>query len=657
LTHHSQRGAQEENRIAASPEIPRAEYFHLLEQLPAAAYTCDPDGLITYFNSRATDIWGREPKLNDPADRFCGSFRLFLPDGTPIDHDQCWMALALREDRPYDNFEIVIERPDGSRVSALAHAHPLHDDDGRIIGAANVLVDITERKRAEEAQGRLVAIVESADDAIIGKDLNGVITDWNGGAERVFGYTAEEAIGRPVSMLIPPDRVDEEPDILRRIRRGEYISHYETVRRRKDGALIDISLSVSPIVDAQGRIIGASKIARDIADQKRLRDALRDSDRRKDEFLAMLSHELRNPLATIRNSVQLLRMDPGDAMQRKVLGPLERQVGTLTRLVDDLMDVSRVTMGRVQLQRSDVSVNRVLRDASDTVRREMRDRKHSFKLNVPDNNLAVNADAVRLEQIVVNLLTNAAKYTPDGGTIELTAERDGDDAVLRVRDSGIGIEPQLLPHVFALFSQGSTTLDRAKGGLGIGLALVKYLVEMHAGSVTARSNGPGTGSEFIVRLPALTSGAPAGEYEGTLPGIGGDAAEDCLKLLVVDDNRDSADLQATLLRHHGHKVETAYDGTHALEVALRFRPDVILLDIGLPEIDGYEVAYRVRQQEALGGVVLIAMTGYGQAEDRQRSQAVGFDYHLVKPAEFAELQAILTSVEKAKRASAPRHGV
>jgi len=651
LTHDSQRETQAEH-IAVVPGIPRSPYFDLLEQLPVAAYTCNPDGLITYFNSKAAEIWGREPKLNDPADRYCGSVRLFLPDGTPVDRDRCWMSLALKEDRPYDNYEIVIERPDGSRIFALTHVHPLHDVDGRLVGAANVIIDITERRRAEEAQGRLVAIVESADDAIVGKDLNGVITDWNGGAERIFGYTAEEAIGRHVSMLIPADRPDEEPHILRRIRRGEAISHYHTVRRRKDGALIDISLSVSPIRDSQGRIIGASKIARDIAGQKRLEEALRDSDRRKDEFLAMLSHELRNPLAAIRNSVLLLRMDPGDAMQRKVLGPLERQVATLTRLVDDLMDVSRVTMGRVQLQRSDVPVNRVLRDASDTVRREMRDRKHSFKLHLPESNLMVNADAVRLEQVIVNLLTNAAKYTPDGGTIQLAAERDGDDAVLRVRDSGIGIEAELLPHVFALFSQGSTTLDRAKGGLGIGLALVKYLVEMHGGSVTARSDGPGTGSEFIVRLP-LASGEPGAECQHPLqPGMGADAAEDSLRVLVVDDNRDSADLQATLLHHNGYQVKTAYDGTDALEVALRFRPDAILLDIGLPEIDGYEVAYRVRQQAALNGVALIAMTGYGQPEDRQRSEAVGFDYHLVKPAEFSELQEILKSVSEARGRSA-----
>jgi signal transduction histidine kinase len=229
-------------------------------------------------------------------------------------------------------------------------------------------------------------------------------------------------------MLMPAERIDEEAGILRRIRGGESISHYETVRRHKDGGLLDISLSVSPIHDAGGRIIGASKIARFIGDRKRMEGALRESDRRKDEFLAMLSHELRNPLATIRNSVELLRMDPGDAMQRKVLGPLERQVSTLSRLVDDLMDVSRVTMGRVCLKRSDVAMERIVREAADSVRKEMRDRKHTFTVPAVDPHLKVNVDAVRLEQVVVNLLINAAKYTPDGGIISLSVAQEGEDA-------------------------------------------------------------------------------------------------------------------------------------------------------------------------------------------------------------------------------------
>jgi CheY-like chemotaxis protein len=254
---------------------------------------------------------------------------------------------------------------------------------------------------------------------------------------------------------------------------------------------------------------------------------------------------------------------------------------------------------------------------------------------------------VRLEQVVVNLLTNAAKYTPDGGSINLSVQREGEDAVVRVRDSGMGIRPDLLSQVFDLFSQGTTTLDRGQGGLGIGLALVKYLVEMHGGTVEARSAGHGMGSEFIVRLSAVAATETARETGQPLPSGVAAAKGRSLRILVVDDNRDSADLQATLLRHKGYEVKTAYDGNGALKVALRFRPEVILLDIGLPEIDGYEVAYRIRQQDVLRDVVLIAMTGYGQPEDRQRSLAVGFDHHLVKPAEFAELQGILASVDGA----------
>lgn len=637
--------------IETGSRIPGTEYLSLLEKLPAAVYTCDVDGRITYFNSRAAETWGREPKLNDPAEKFCGSVRLWSADGTRMEHDQCWVALALRDNREYEDLEVVIERPDGSRVTGLAHAHPLHDEHGKLVGAVNLFIDITDRKRAEEAQGRLVAIVESADDAIIGKDLNGIITNWNSGATKLFGYAAVEMIGRPVRTLMPPDRVDEESDILRRLRAGESISHYETVRRHKDGTLLDISLTVSPIHDSRGNVIGASKIARFIGDRRRMEEALRDSDRRKDEFLAMLSHELRNPLATIRNSVQLLRMDPGDEMQGTVLEPLERQVSTLSRLVDDLMDVSRVTMGRVRLQRRDVALERIVRGAAESMRKEMADRRHAFTVAPVDPQLVVHVDEVRLEQVVVNLLTNAAKYTPDGGVINLSVVREGEEALLCVRDSGVGIRPELLSHVFGLFSQGTTTLDRGQGGLGIGLALVKYLVEMHGGTVAARSAGTGKGSEFVVRLPVTGSSSRPSRASQPAGTEDAQAKEGVLRVLVVDDNRDSADLQATLLRYNGHHVETAYDGSDALRVALRFRPNVVLLDIGLPEIDGYEVAYRIRQQDVLKDVVLVAMTGYGQPEDRRRSQAVGFDHHLVKPAEFSELRAILASVA-GRRASA-----
>jgi PAS domain S-box-containing protein len=476
----------------------------LLEVVPAGIYICDSEGLITYFNQRADEIWGREPQLNDAEDRFCGSFKLFSSDGSPIRHDQCWMALALQTEQAYDNCEIVVERPDGSRVTTLAHAHPIHDETGKLTGAVNTLLDITDRKEAMEAKARLAAIVESADDAIISKNLNGIIMTWNRGAERLFGYTAQEVIGQPVTILMPPDRVDEEPGILERIRRGESIDHYETVRRRKDGTLLDISLSVSPITDENGRIVGASKIARDITERKEAEEALREADRQKDTFLAMLSHELRNPLSTIRNAVELFRLDQGNAsIQQEALGILDRQVNTLTRLVDDLLDVSRVTMGRIQLQQADIDLNALVQGVADSFHSQMAERRHEFSVSLAGSALWVHADSTRLEQVVVNLLSNAVKYTPDGGQIWLTLQQDGNEAMLRVRDTGVGIAPDLRPHLFELFSQGDQELDRTKSGLGIGLALVKSLVEMHGGTVTAASDGHGKGSEFVMRLPLI----------------------------------------------------------------------------------------------------------------------------------------------------------
>ena len=268
---------------AGSPQL-----RDLLAVLPAGAYTCDADGLITYFNEQAVQLWGRAPKLNDPADRFCGSFKLFSPDGTPIAHDQCWMALAIKNGKSYIGQEIVVERPDGSRLTALAHANPIRNEAGQIIGAVNVLVDVSDRRRAEEAQSRLAAIVESSADAIVSKTLEGRITSWNAGAERLFGYTAEEMIGQPVLRLIPPERQDEEQMILDKIRRGERVEHYESVRLTKSGERIDVSLSISPVRDGSGRIIGAAKVARDITAQKRANDALRESEQRFAQFMQHL---------------------------------------------------------------------------------------------------------------------------------------------------------------------------------------------------------------------------------------------------------------------------------------------------------------------------------------------------------------------------------
>ncbi len=356
----------------------------------------------------------------------------------------------------------------------------------------------------------------------------------------------------------------------------------------------------------------------------------------------MLSHELRSPLAPISNAVNLLRLrkDKHDLLQQKACTIIERQFTQLTRLVDDLMEVSRITTGRIHLQQERVNFNSVVADAVETVRPLMNQHRHELKLSLPTPTIWLYADAFRLVQVVVNLLINAAKYTADGGTIILSVQQEADEAVLRVRDTGVGISPELLPHIFDLFTQAEQSLDRSQGGLGIGLALVHRLVEMHGGKVTAQS-GLGEGSEFVIRLPVMVH--PASEPTST-PNDTVEPSGPSLRILVVDDSVDTAESLAMLLQACGHDVRIAHDGPTAQEVVLDYRPDVVLLDIGLPGLDGYEVAKRVRHQPALSSVVLVAMTGYGQESDRQRSHEAGFDHHLSKPADFGKLQEILGTI-------------
>ena len=386
------------------------QFHDLLDKLPAAAYTCDAAGLITYFNEHAVKLWGRAPKLNDPIDRFCGSFKLIAADGSPLSHDQCWMALALQTGQEYNGQEIVIERPDGSRATVLAHANPMFDDSGALVGAMNILIDISDRKRGEQAQALLSSIVAWSDDAIISKSLDSRILSWNAAAERLFGYSESEAIGQSITMLIPPDRQDEEQVILSRLRRGERIDHYETVRQTKDGRLLDISLTISPLRDSAGNIVGASKIARDITMQKQMQEALERANRRKDEFLATLAHELRNPLAPITNSLHLLRLsnDVGPATKR-LHQIMEQQVNQMVRLVDDLLDISRISSGKIELRTERVELAAVVADAVEMSRPHIEGAGLQLALRLPPEPIMLEADPVRVGQVLVNLLNNAAK--------------------------------------------------------------------------------------------------------------------------------------------------------------------------------------------------------------------------------------------------------
>ncbi len=798
------------------------EFSRLLDRLPAGAYTCDPEGLITYFNEYAVKLWGRAPKLNDPIDRFCGSFKLYLADGKPIQHDQCWMARALQTGSAFNGEEILVERPDGTRLTALAHANPIRDEAGNLIGAVNVLVDISDRKRAEQAQQFLAGIVESSEDAIISKTLTGQILTWNRSAERLLGYTAEEAIGKSILMLIPPERQHEEATIIERLRRGERIEHFETVRLTKDERRIDVSLSISPVRDDKGQVIAASKVLRDVTAQKQAQQAvvalkeelalqlgdlrrlhemstrlastlelqpildetvraavaiensdmgllslcdpegqglsigasigfqpeylnliqrassggacgtcyserrrvvipdievdptfepyreaarkagyravhstplvtrggkiigvlsthfrrpyqpsartihlidlcarqaaefienarlyaeLRAADRSKEEFLAVLAHELRNPLAPIRNSLHIMRLSGELTLAgERVQEVMERQVSHLVRLVDDLMEVSRISRGKIELRKEPVELAEVMASAVEASRPLIEGARHQLAISLPTDPVTLEADGIRLTQIISNLLNNAAKYTDAGGQIWLTARREAGDVVISVRDTGIGIPPEKLPHVFDMFAQVHAAGYRNTGGLGIGLTLVRRLVDLHGGRIEARSGGMGKGSEFVVRLPVAdhklqAALPPPRKPERVVPLAN-------KRVLVVDDNHDAADSLAMFLKFLGASVQVAYDGGAAIDMVAKSQPEIVLLDIGMPMLDGYEVARRIRELPEGSDVLLVAMTGWGQEEDKRRTALAGFNHHLVKPVDPVKLQKLLAQYSR-----------
>lgn len=653
-------------------------------------------------------------------------------------------------------------------------------------GAAGLMQN--QRFNADEARAHLAAIVETSDDAIISKTLDGIIRTWNKGAERLFGYSHAEAIGRPIVLIIPPDRIDEERTILARIRRGERVDHFETVRVTKDGRAVDISLTVSPMADARGRIIGASKIARDITERKRVQnalleseeryrqaamqaaeaaasnakfraffeqgtnfagllsldgrvveanrlcldacgytrdevigkpfwecgwwnratelmemvqegalfaasgqlfrreskyfiasgdvrivdlilapvtnhdgqvifvaatgtditdrrlmeDALLENDRKKDEFIALLAHELRNPLAPIRNGLHVMRLAGGDANAvEQVRAMMDRQLGHMVRLVDDLLDIARIGQNKMELRRSRVDLADVLSSAVETVRPMMDESRHELSVSLPPEPLILDADLTRLAQVFSNLLTNSAKYTERGGRVWLDAKRQGGDVVVSVRDNGIGIPAAAIPRLFDMFSQVDRSIERSTGGLGIGLALVKGLVEMHGGTVTVESHGLGFGSVFSVRLPLAVGVAVPTSLPSSEPRAGGTG----LRVLVVDDNADSANTMARVLGLLKNVVRTANDGVEAVQAADEFRPDVILMDLGMPRLNGYEATRRIRELPWGRSVAIVALTGWGQETDKAKSRDAGFDDHLVKPVNFTELEHLLARLK------------
>ncbi len=604
--------------------------------------TIDHEGSVLEFNPAAESTFGY--RSEDVVGREMAEF--IIPPSLREQHRRGIAHYLATGEGPVLNrrLEITAMRSDGSEFPIELSVTPIVSDGAPIFTAH--LRDITDSNKLWESSRRLVALVESSDDAIVSKSLDGTIQTWNPAAERLFGYTAGEAVGRHISMLIPSDRLAEEDHIISQIRSGERVDHLDTTRVRKDGRSIQISLTISPVKDSEGRVIGASKIARDIAERKRLESELRqlaadlsEADRRKNEFLALLAHELRNPLAPILNAVQVLRLkgSTGEAVQAAA-EMMERQITQMVRLVDDLLDVSRISRGTIELRRGRVELASVVHHAVEAADSLVQCMGHNLTLTLPPQPIYLNADPTRLAQIIGNLLNNACKFTDKGGRIELIVEQEGEQAVIRVRDSGIGLAADQLPRIFDMFVQIDASLERTAGGLGIGLPLVKSLVEMHGGTVEARSAGLGQGSEFIVRLPALLESA---ESPLSMTAAGDATSTAARRVLVVDDNRDSADSLAMLLELLGNQTRTAYDGVEAVEAAAAFRPDVVLLDIGLPRQNGYEAAREIRRQPWGKSMLLVALTGWGQEEDRQKSKEAGFDKHLVKPVDKGALTKLL----------------
>jgi PAS domain S-box-containing protein len=473
-----------------------------LSSIGDAVICTDADGQVMFMNGMAESLtgWPQADAIGQPLPEI---FRI-VDQATrhPIEDP---VTPALREGSVVRRVEhpVLIARDRTERVIDDSAA-PIRDDSGTAVGVVLVFRDIAEREQAEVVRARLASIVESSQDAIVSKTLDGVILTWNAGAERLFGYTLAEAVGRPITFLIPPERQGEEREILAKIGRGEPVEHFDTERLTKQGRKVAISLTVSPVRDGAGRVIGASKIARDITEQKRAQWLLREGDRRKDEFLALLAHELRNPLAPIRNAVGILRAKgpklPELDWARDVI---ERQVNQMSRLIDDLVDVSRITRGTIELRIQRVELSAVVSDAIETSQPLVEKRGHQLTVELPPEAVHLDADPTRLAQILLNLLNNAAKYTKHGGRIWLTAERADEQVVVRVKDTGVGIPTNMLSRIFEMFTQVERSLAHSEGGLGIGLMLVQRLVELHGGTVEAHSDGPDQGSEFVVRLPVV----------------------------------------------------------------------------------------------------------------------------------------------------------
>ena len=622
---------------ADAPPVDLNLYKMLVEQArDYAVFALDKEGRILTWNTGAQRIKGY-----DPAEIIGRHFSVFYPhesvaSGWPA-HE---LKVAAAEGRFEDEGWRV--RKDGSRFWASVIITALRDEEGKLLGFSKITRDVTDRRLHEEAlrqsEERFRLMVEGVVDyAIYMLDAEGVVTSWNAGAQRIKGYAREDIMGKHFSRFYPPGDLEngkpwEELAIARRIGRTED----EGWRVRKDGSRFWARTVLTALHDEQGHLRGFAKVTQDLTDRRHAQD-LEQATRNMTEFIAVLAHELRNPLAPIRNAVHLMGKTPADDPSQKTLRELvDRQSRHLARIVDDILDIARITRGSLAIERERVDIADAARRAIEMTAPLVEANRHQLEVELPGQPIPVRGDLHRLTQVLGNLLNNAARYTPRGGRIWVTAARENNAAVVKVRDNGVGLDPGLREKIFDMFVQGRSSLERIGGGLGVGLALARKIAELHGGALEAYSEGRGHGTEFTLRLP-LDSAQVA---EPRAPASEPAKASAARRVLVVDDNVDAATMLELLLRSLGHETRVVYDGASALKVAAEFHPDIVLLDIGMPGLDGYEVARRLRTMKDRPRRI-IAVTGWGQPADRQRSHEAGFDRHLVKPVEASELARIL----------------
>ena len=615
----------------------------------------DINGVITSWNRAAERIFGYT--ANEAIGQ---SIRLIVPPAHYQEDDD--VLRRIRGGEGVDHYETVRCARDNRLVQVSLSVSPIRGPDGTIIGASSIARDVTATKRLERDARHFSAIIASSEDAIISKNLEGTIITWNRAAERMFGYAAAEIIGRSIRLIVPTDRQAEEDHVLATVARGDTVEHFETIRQRKDGTFVPISLTVSPIRDTSGRVIGASKIARDITDRveadeerRRLLEIARSASHLKDDFLATLSHELRTPLSAIVGYIRLMQSGllPPDK-QGQAVETISRNATSLTQIVEDVLDVSRIVSGKLRLNVQPVELAEIVREAIATMQPASEAKGIRVDLMLDPVATQVSGDPDRLRQVLWNLFSNGVKFTPRGGRVQIRLERVNSHVEVTVADNGIGIPAEFLPHLFERFTQADSGVSRLHGGLGLGLAISRHLVELQGGRISAQSPGPGLGSTFCVELPIRSIGAHVSSqvrHHPTTPGNDGPLQIPLLsgvRILVVDDDHDALALAREILEKTGAIVLTADSGADALDTLHRDGANILIADLGMPGMNGFDLIERVRGADDIGirDIPAAALTAFARSEDRARALRLGFELHLSKPIEPAELMAAAAALAR-----------